>query len=106
MRPWANNKIKISGELLSVLVRFKYAGVDKSNGTWIIELTRLQKEQTIQSVASWFKDKSCADLLLGELRTQLEMNGLPPLRDRSETPDDVKRAYGFNEFLKPATIKK
>ena len=81
-----------------MLARNKYAFIDPKNGQMVLRLTFLQRDETIQSVAAWFKDKSCADLLLGELRQQLEINGLPPLRDHSDTAMDAKRAYGFKEF--------
>src|SRR3990167_965238 len=98
MKPWATNKIKASGELINVLARHRYAKLDPCTGQVILYLTALQKKETIQSVAAWFKDKTIADLLLGELREQLEINGLPPLRDYSDSEEDVKRAFGFKQF--------
>ena len=100
-RSWASNKSKISGELINVLARFKYAYTDKATGQLILRLTDLQRRESIQSVAAWFRDKSIADLLLGELRQQLEVNGLPPLRDHADTADDAKRTQGFWEFGRP-----
>ena len=104
-KEFADNTLKISGELLSVLYRQRYATVDKATGTHVIHLTRLQKTESIQSVAAWFVNKSCADLLLGELRNQLFTNGLPPLRDNSDTKEDSMRAYGFKQFGKKVTDK-
>lgn len=103
MRAWAENKLKISGELLSVLYRNRYAEIDKSTGAHVIYLTNLQRNETIQSIAAWFMDKKVADLLLGELRQQLSSNGLAPLRDHSDTNEDSMRAYGFKEFGKKVT---
>ena len=97
MKP-ATNKLKVSGELITMLARNRYAEMDKLTGQPILYLTALQKNETIQSVAAWFKDKNIADLLLGELRQQLAVNGLQPLRDHSDSAEDAKRAYGFKEF--------
>ena len=96
MKP-ATNKLKVSGELISVLARHKYAHYDKT-GQIILRLSFLQRDESIQSVAAWFRDKSIADLLLGELRQQLEINGLPPLRDHADSAEDEKRTQGFLEF--------
>ena len=97
MKPHATNKLKISGELIMVLARHKYAHYNKT-GQIILRLSFLQRDETIQSVAAWFVDKSTADLLLGELRQQLEMNGLPPLRSHADSAEDEKRTQGFWEF--------
>ena|SRR3990167_9864000 len=100
MKSYADNKLKISGELITVLARHKYAHFDKT-GKVILRLSFLQRDESIQSVAAWFKDKSCADLLLGELRQQLDTNGLPPLRDHAETAEEAERTQGFWEFGRP-----
>ena len=93
----ATNKLKISGALLGVIADNGYAELDNT-GKPILHLTRLQKKETIQSVAKWFKGMPATDIFLGELRQQLEVNGLPPLRDRSESLEDEKRRFGFVRF--------
>lgn len=98
----AQNKLQASGALINILAKHRYAELDKATGTVILYLTNLQRNETIQSVAAWCKTTSNADLLLGELRQQLEANGLPPLVDRSESAEDIKRAFGFKNFLRRA----
>lgn len=99
----AQNKLKVSGALVEVLSRHKYTYYDVKSNLIVLRLTFLQRDETIQSVATWFKDKGTADLLLGELREQLRMNGLPPLRDHSDSAQDAQRAFGFKMFGRKAT---
>ena len=101
-RAWATSKKKVSGELLTILYRHGYCVLDKSTGTHVQQLTRLQKEQTIQTVSKWFAGNrlGTVDLMLSELREQLEINGLPPLRDEGTTQFDADRARAFKTFNK------
>ena len=104
MRP----KVNTSGELINILAKHGYVSREKLTGFPILHLTRLQKEQTIQSVAAWmtrgavdsFSYMPAADALLGELRNHIEHAGLPPLKDQADTQEEYDRTKGFMGFLK------
>lgn len=101
-RKWATSPKKVSNELMVILACHGYLAISKSTGTRIMRLTALQKEQTIQSVSLWLSKfrPGTIDLMLAEIRDQLEVNGLPPLRDEGQTEFDAARARGFKMFGK------
>lgn len=90
---------KWSGELLNILTKHGYRTIDKY-GRGVVHLTRLKKEKSIQDVARWMVGIKEPGILLGELRQQLEINGLGPLRDEANTELEAHHTYGFQNFLK------
>lgn len=79
----------------------------EGHGRAVVQLTRIQKECSVQRVAGWMRRPQDgrgfmpgADVLLGELRQQLEANGLPPLRDEAETEQEYDRTIGFQQAMR------
>jgi len=92
------NPIKTSSQLISIIASHGYTTLEK--GTIFLQLTALQKNESVQSVARWMNNKPATDLFLGELRQQLEANNIPPLRDESESLTDEQRLFGYRNFLR------
>ena len=99
-RDWAKSKVNASGQLIEILAHYGYAVLDKNTGTMVLRITRLQKEQSIQSVSRWFKvwRPSTIDLMLSEIRDLLEANGCRPLRDEGTSKFDFERSQGYQKF--------
>lgn len=101
-------QLTFSGQLINILKTHGYASVDQKTGLPRVHLTRLVKEQSIQSVARWmtrgqidnYGYMPATDVLMGELRQHLEAAGLKMLRDEAETEIEYERTQGFMSFLR------
>lgn len=91
----ADSRVKLSRELIVALQAHGYASWDYLKQRPSLEITRLQREQTIQSVALW---PEMTPILMGHLRELLEKNGRPPLRDQGHTQAHHQQKFIYDRF--------